>query len=165
MHANSKKRWRNIRAVLKSLQNGSTHLVACKAGNISDGTWWAWKQKDPKLQSISDKILSTRSQYVVDALYKSALQGSVLAQKFYLNNRARKDWQEVPDVIINLGDDNSKHITQIFQTAPDSITFDDGDGDRASVGSEVVPADCSLTPQDDMAAAGGNGECPENRLP
>ena len=103
---------------------------------------------------------------MVDAVYKSGLQGSVMAQKYFLNNRARDEWQEAPDVVINTGDDNSKHMTQIFSTAPARIVFDEGDGDRASGLEESVPDDCSATPRDALETSGEEASvCPESRLP
>lgn len=152
--SNNKKRWQIMKVALKTLKTGATRIVACQAAGISHGTLWNWCVADPRFSRMVDKALLARVKHVEDALYKSAVQGSVQAQKYFLNNRARDQWQEAPDIVINTGDDNSKNITQVFQTAPDRILFDDGEGDRA----EVVPEDCGLT-------APEGTPCQESRLP
>ena len=155
-------KWKVIRAILKSLAGGSTQFVACKAAGINDGTLWRWRVADARLDRLIDKVLDVRVKFVEDALYQTALKGSVQAQQYFLNNRARNKWQQAPDVVINTGDDNSKHITQIFQTAPTRILFDDGEGDRKAI--DEVPADCALTPAEPLTSGEGMTECQGNRL-
>lgn len=169
-----KRKWQVMRAVLINLQRGATHTAACKAAGISDSSWWSWKAADPRLAKLADKVINSRIEYVVDALYKSAVQGSVQAQKYYLNNRCRGKWQDSPDIVINTGDDNSKHLTQIFQQAPSKIVFDDGDGDRRIGINDIPPEDCVATPPDESILitatavdmpVGEEAPCPENPLP
>ena len=159
----TKKKWRVIRAILKSLSNGSTRFVACQAAGINDGTLWRWERKDERLVVLIDNVMESRIKFVEDAVFKSALKGSVSAQQYFLNNRARKKWQQAPDIVINTGDDNSKHLTQVFQTAPARIVFDEGEGDRKIGSEESVPEDCSATPADFMQTVPREGlkECLE----
>lgn len=154
-----------MRGMLKSLKNGSTCFAACKALNITDGTWWNWRQVDPRLESLHQKALKARVQFVEDALFKNAVGGNFNAQQYFLNNRARERWQKDPDFVIKTGDDNSKNITQIFQNIP-TIVFDEGQGDRKLI-AEIPPEGCALTsPEGDLVAPGAEGqgaEC-QNRL-
>lgn len=163
----SKKSWKVIRAILKSLKSGSTHFVACKAAGINDGSWWLWRKADPRLESIVQRVLNARVQFVEDALFKNALGGNFNAQQYFLNNRARERWQKDPDFIFKTGDDNSKHITQIFTNVP-TIVFDEGQGDRKLM-ADVPPEGCALTsPEGELVAPGAEGqgvECQNRLLP
>lgn len=159
----SKKKWKIIRAVLRSIKAGTSFFVACKAAGINDGTWWNWRKKDPRLERLTERLLMVRVQYVEDAVFKSALSGSVQAQKYFLNNRHAGRWQEQPDIIIN--NDNSRSVTQTFVNAPDRVMFDDGEGDRRLLSSDAAPEGCSVTPQEELSAAEERIECQENRLP
>jgi len=79
---------------LESLTGGVSISEACKAVNLSRDTIWRWRKKyigfDNKILSIID----SRTQTVEDALYASALKGNVIAQIFWLKNRAKDRWTD-----------------------------------------------------------------------
>ena len=85
---------RRIESVLESLGEGTSFLKACKAADINQATFWRWRQKDKELDQQVIQVLDSRTQTVEDALYVGATKGNVVAQIFWLKNRARDRWKD-----------------------------------------------------------------------
>lgn len=83
-----------IESVLISLEKGTSFLKACKAADINQATFWRWRQKDKKLDQQVLQVLESRTQTVEDALYMGATKGNVVAQIFWLKNRAKDRWKD-----------------------------------------------------------------------
>jgi len=85
---------KRIESVLDSLAKGSSFLKACKAADIDQATFWRWRQKDKELDQQVIQVLDSRTQTVEDALYAGATKGNVVAQIFWLKNRAGNRWKD-----------------------------------------------------------------------
>jgi hypothetical protein len=74
----------------------------CAAVGVSRQTYYNWREKFPSFGENCDQILSRCIDNVEQALYKSALEGSVTAQTFYL--KCKGGWNEkiAPNVNFNL---------------------------------------------------------------
>lgn len=91
---------RRIEAVLESLAAGSSFLKSCKAADIDQSTFWLWRQADDELDKKVLQVLDSRTQTVEDSLYVNASKGNVIAQIFWLKNRASHRWRDVQDLSI-----------------------------------------------------------------
>lgn len=123
------KKWKTIRSLLRSFLAGATHVAACKAAGISDGTLWRWRQKEPRLDAMINKILESRITHVEDAVYAAALRGNIQSQQYYLNNRARGKWKRDPEVVVNNNQNNNAptifpEMKVIFVESKDKIPYD-----------------------------------------
>ena len=92
--SNSSLKKKRIESVLKSLASGTSFLKACKAADIDQSTFWLWRQADKKLDKRVLEVLDSRTQTVEDALYSNALKGNVIAEIFWLKNRASDRWKD-----------------------------------------------------------------------
>jgi hypothetical protein len=85
---------RQKEAFLISVEKGSSISESCEAAHVSRTTIWRWRKKwkgfDHKILSIID----SRTQTIEDALYATALKGNVVAQIFWLKNRAKDRWSD-----------------------------------------------------------------------
>jgi len=102
------------KAILESLKAGSSISQACKAAQVDRTTVWLWRKKSKKFNNKVLAILDSRTQVVEDALYKNALNGNIVAQIFWLKNRAPDRWKDKYDqniagdikIKVKLPDDN-----------------------------------------------------------
>lgn len=101
--------YKAIKTVLRSLNSGSTIKSACNNANISTVTYFSWANKYPKFKKLADKAIKSRINFVEDALFKTAVTGSVSAQRYFLNNRQSHRWKDEPITV------NVEHKTAIFQ--------------------------------------------------
>lgn len=88
------KRYIKARKVCQSLKNGAGVYQSCKAAQLSVTSFWNWRQEKPKFDKFVNKLFAGRTQLVIDALYKNALEGKIAAQIFWLKNNA--GWQDSP---------------------------------------------------------------------
>lgn len=95
-------RKKTIRAVLESLLKGASILKACSDAGTTTMTFWRWRQKYDVLDKTVGRIYESRIMIVEDALFKSAVNGKVLAQIFFLCNRAGDRWKNVNKVDMDL---------------------------------------------------------------
>jgi hypothetical protein len=96
------KRYKRALTICRNIRNGSGVYNACKAANTSITAFYNWRHDNPKFDKFVQKIFDARTQNVVDALYKGALEGSVPSQIFWLKNKA--GWKDSPLV------DQSNHL-------------------------------------------------------
>ena len=99
-----------IKAIIHSLEHGSSMGKACESAGITRETLWAWRKKS---DSLNEKILQTleyRIETVEDALFSNATSGNITAQIFWLCNRARDRWQNV-NKVEHTGE-NTENITE-----------------------------------------------------
>ena len=94
---------KRIESVLKSLGAGTSFLKACKAADIDQSTFWLWRQADKELNKQVLQVLDSRTQTVEDALYVGASKGNVIAQIFWLKNRASGRWRDRQEAKIEGG--------------------------------------------------------------
>jgi hypothetical protein len=90
----NEKKKRQKEVFLKSLLNGTSIVKACQAADIGVATAWRWRKNS---KAFDDKVLAvfeSRTQVAEDALYKNVLKGNVVAQIFWLKNRAQDRWKD-----------------------------------------------------------------------
>lgn len=92
--SNSSLKKKRIESVLKSLASGASFLKACKAADIDQSTFWLWRQADEELNKQVLQVLDSRTQTVEDALFSTGVKGNVIAQIFWLKNRAKDRWKD-----------------------------------------------------------------------
>lgn len=61
---------------------------------IGRTTLYEWKQKEPNIANALKKGKEVVDFEVENALLKSAMEGNVTAQIFWLKNRKQKEWRE-----------------------------------------------------------------------
>lgn len=87
---------------LESLGKGTSIIVACKAADVGVVTIWRWRKE----KNFNDEVLAifeSRTQVAEDALYKNVLKGNVIAQIFFLKNRASGRWKDKQEATIEGG--------------------------------------------------------------
>lgn len=89
-------------AITESLRKGSSVCEACEIAGISRATYYTWMQIDGNFRQSIAWAMKSRVGIVADALYKSACDGDVTAQKFFLTNRGADEWKE-QKALINQG--------------------------------------------------------------
>ena len=83
----AKKRISTIKRLLRAFQAGATITAACKAAGISDTIYFRWRKEWPNLRKRVDELMQCRTQYVIDSVYKNAINGKEASQKLWLINR------------------------------------------------------------------------------
>lgn len=83
---------------------GLTVEQMCHNIGICHRTLYNWCEKYPEFKEALQESRFTADEAVENALYRSAINGNVTAQIFWLKNRRRKDWGEKKDD----GQDNVK---------------------------------------------------------
>lgn len=115
---------RKIRAVLLSLKKGSSIFEACQSANVSTVSFWRWRKQYPRLERLTLAIMESRIAAVEDALFKNATEkGNVLAQIFFLTNRASDIWKDRRVLINNI------NAVKINNGKPVDGSFDGDDAD------------------------------------
>lgn len=85
---------RQKEAFLLSLERGTSITEACENARISRMTVWRWRKKYKGFDSKVLLVIDSRTQSMEDALYASGLKGNVIAQIFWLKNRAKDRWKD-----------------------------------------------------------------------
>ena len=85
-------------ALIKSISSASTITDACEAADCSRDSYYTWYHEDKKFKKAIDTAKKSQIQAVENALFKSATDGNITAQIFFLCNRARQDWESVNKV-------------------------------------------------------------------
>ena len=83
----AKKRISTLKKLLRAFQQGATITAACKSAGISDSIYFRWCREWPNLRKRVDQIMQCRTQYVIDSVYKNAVNGKEASQKLWLINR------------------------------------------------------------------------------
>lgn len=68
-----------IEKVLDGIREGLPEYQAAKNAGISFPTWFRWRKETPGLELRQSQAKQYRIPLIVDALYKAALKGSVMA--------------------------------------------------------------------------------------
>lgn len=89
------KKKRQKEAFLESLTRGTSIVKACQAASISVVTIWRWRKESEDFDKEVLAVLDSRTQTVEDALYSNAVKGNVVAQIFWLKNRASDRWKDM----------------------------------------------------------------------
>ena len=119
--------FKQIRTILKSLKNGVSITQACKAANIDPATLYVWRRRTTHLDDLMNDIIDSRIQIMEDAHYKKGIEGSVVAQIFFLCNRAPQRWHNVADIkniIYNMNQAKTEESVDRFKEAP-RVVFTD----------------------------------------
>jgi transposase-like protein len=66
------RKWRKLRAILKSMNKGATITAACEGANIHRKTLWLWRKEDPRVNKLIIEALDNAIQVVEDALFRRA---------------------------------------------------------------------------------------------
>jgi hypothetical protein len=90
---NGLRRFRKLRRVIKSLENGSTLDGACKNAGINITTLWRWRIANPRLTNLLFSIVDSRVQVAEDSLYNQVVKGNIKAVLEFLYNRAPLRWK------------------------------------------------------------------------
>lgn len=75
-------------------REGLTDEQIAKNMGISRTTLWDWKKKEPNILDTLKKGKDVVDFEVENALLKSALEGNVTAQIFWLKNRRKLQWRD-----------------------------------------------------------------------
>lgn len=75
-------------------REGLTDEQIAKNMGISRTTLWDWKKKEPNILDALKKGKDVVDFEVENALLKSALEGNVTAQIFWLKNRRKLQWRD-----------------------------------------------------------------------
>lgn len=97
-----RKKWKIIRAILKSLKAGSSYFAACKAASISWMTFYRWKKSvkgkmGRTFGDLAQEAWDSRIENVEDAHYALAMRGNYQAQQFFLTNRQSLRYRKDPE--------------------------------------------------------------------
>jgi len=108
-------------AYLNLLSRGASPAAACGQLGLSLVTVADVIDRDESFRTLLARVNELLSQNVAAALYRSAMEGSVSAQTFYLKNRPPPEWPEQADHPLSqpmneLTDDEL--IAQFRQEAP-----------------------------------------------
>lgn len=82
-----------IEKILTALKEGQPEYSACGAGGVSYSAWYDWKRDTPGLQERVVEARRARITLVEDALFKTAIKGSVQAQLAFLE-RYDAEWRD-----------------------------------------------------------------------
>lgn len=106
-------------AVLRSLARGTAIVMACANAGIAPSTFWRFRQKHPRIQALTDSLVSSRIQVVEDALFTAAtVDRNMTAIIFFLTNRAGDKWADKRALVNN---------TNVF--SPKTEVAKNGEGD------------------------------------
>jgi hypothetical protein len=83
-----------IKAILKSLEKGSSIRKSCEAAGVSTVAFWKWRRDNKDLEEKVKEIQEANIMEVEDAVFISARDGDSRAQEFYLTNRAPDRWKK-----------------------------------------------------------------------
>lgn len=75
-------------------RDGLTNEQIANNIGINAKTLYEWKNKESKISNILKKAREVVDYEVENALLKSALEGNVTAQIFWLKNRKKEQWRE-----------------------------------------------------------------------
>ena len=87
-------------------RNGFVDEQIAKRMGIARKTLWVWRGKNPELESAMRSGKEVADFAVESALYKSAIEGSITAQMFWLRNRKPAQWNKptpLPEGNVNAG--------------------------------------------------------------
>ena len=79
---------------IESLINGTTRKEASEAAGVCTTTIWNWRKDDQEFAKAVEVALEERIQIAEDSLYENVKKGNVIAQIFWLKNRASKRWRD-----------------------------------------------------------------------
>lgn len=77
---------------------------------ITATTLYEWKKRFPKISETLKKGKEIVDIQVENALLKSALEGNITAQIFWLKNRQKSKWRDKPEDSVEKGDDGGVKI-------------------------------------------------------
>lgn len=89
-----KERRKIKRIIIESIRNGATLTKACAEASITRQTFYRWIKIAKSFKRDVEEAIEGQIGVVEDALYKAAVEGNVVAQKFFLCNRASDKWKD-----------------------------------------------------------------------
>ncbi len=119
------RRFRQLRAIFKSLEGGVSIVQACKAANVNTSTLWRWRHANKKLDTLITCIIDSRIMIAEDALFQAGIKGNVKAIMAFLCNRAPERWKSgaALNQVINIQQGTKKDDDR-FKEAPRFIFMD-----------------------------------------
>jgi len=84
---------KNLLKVLE--RNGARIGNASKAVGIHRSTFYDFMKRDKRFKQRARDIIEAAADTMESALYRTALDGNVTAQIFYLKNKRPSEWMEV----------------------------------------------------------------------
>lgn len=100
--------------VLDQLRDGKTYVAAAKKAQIDLEMIIRWQEQDAQFRIACELAERVRRKVVADSLYEKAANGHVLAQIFWLCNRARSEWQHVQKVEIEKNTQTTKVLRLVW---------------------------------------------------
>jgi hypothetical protein len=79
--------------MIELLGLGHTITYACELVGVHRNTEYKFRRENSEYAEQVENVLVSRVELVEDALFANAIKGDVGAQKFWLMNRANKDWK------------------------------------------------------------------------
>lgn len=114
-----------INAIVESIQNGASVMVACEAGRIGRTTFYKWMKEDEEFKDAIEQAKASRITMVEDALYRSAVfNENVTAMIFFLTNRAPHLWADKRAVVNNTIVNTQKNLSIEFQGEDKALADD-----------------------------------------
>lgn len=110
-----------LKPILASLKQGSSVAKAIRAVDIDYATFWHWRKQNPRLDNLVRAIKESRVEVVEDSLYVNAVKGNIIAQIFFLKNRASNRWMDkAVDIqnIVNVGGAGGKSLRDTLNELP-----------------------------------------------
>lgn len=80
------------REFLQFLEQGGSPALACRQLGVAYRAFTLTLKQDPDFRRQIDEVNASLGQNVVAALYRSAMEGSVTAQTFWLKHRPPAEW-------------------------------------------------------------------------
>ena len=94
-----------VKIIVKALREGNLLLPALHSAGVSPSTFDNWRHANPRLKRLIERAREVadnkRVVIVEDAQFKSARDGNVTAQIFFLSNRAPDRWKR--DAMVKVG--------------------------------------------------------------
>ena len=110
---------KKIEIVLKSLEKGSSITKACESADLTRHVFYEWKNQSVENQKRFDEIIDSRTLVVEDSLFKSAMEGNVTAQIFWLVNRAPYRWKHKSEQEVKIKEEMSSD--QVMERVKDVL--------------------------------------------
>ena len=82
------------KTLIESVKNGVTIVSACQKADITRATFYDWCIEDKEFGQAIEDAKRGRVNVIEDALFHKAKSGSVVAQIFFLKNKA--GWKDNP---------------------------------------------------------------------
>ena len=112
---------KSVEKILEAVARGVTLQEAVKKTKISGQTFYNWMNSSKENRDLYYDALDNSSTMVESALFANATTGqNVAAQKYWLNNRSKGNWQE-KIVTENTNTEKSEGVIDLSKLKPGEL--------------------------------------------